>query len=57
MHMQVIEIVCNPVRTAYNMVKASTNYEVQMYGDRLNVAVNNYEQDYPIIKDLFEKTR
>lgn len=55
MHMQVIEIVCNPVRTAYNMVKASTNYEVQMYGDRLNVAVNNYEQDYPIIKDLFEK--
>ncbi|MDT3695886.1 MAG: ABC transporter ATP-binding protein [Ignavibacterium sp.] len=55
MHMQVIEIVCNPVRTAYNVVKASTNYEVQMYGDRLNVAVNDYEQDYPIIKDLFEK--
>lgn len=55
MHMQVIEIICNPVRKAYNVVKASTTYEVQMYGDRLNVAVTNYEQDYPIIKDVFEK--
>jgi len=55
MHMQVIEIVCNPIRTAYNVLKASTNFEVQMYGDRLNVAVNDYEKDYPIIKDLFEK--
>ncbi|HQJ45002.1 MAG TPA: ABC transporter ATP-binding protein [Ignavibacteriaceae bacterium] len=55
MHMQVIEIVCNPIRTAYNVLKSSTNFEVQMYGDRLNVAVNDYEKDYPIIKDLFEK--
>ncbi len=55
MHMQVIEIVCNPIRTAYNVLKTSTNFEVQMYGDRLNVAVNDYEKDYPIIKDLFEK--
>ncbi len=55
MHMQVIEIVCNPIRTAYNVLKSSTNFEVQMYGDRLNVAVNDYEKDYSIIKDLFEK--
>lgn len=55
MNMQVIEIVCNPVRIAYNAIKSETDFEVQMYGDRLNVAVNNYKDDYKIIKDLFMK--
>lgn len=55
MNMQVMEIVCNPVRTAYNLIKDSTDFEVQMYGDRLNIAVNNYQSDYVIIKELFER--
>lgn len=55
MNMQVMEIVCNPVRTAYNLIKDSTDFEVQMYGDRLNIAVSNYQSDYVIIKELFER--
>lgn len=55
MNMQVIEIVCNPVRSAYNMIKTKTEFEVQMYGDRLNVAVTDYERDYKIINELFTK--
>lgn len=55
MNMQVIEIVCSPIRDAYNAIKSSTDFEVQMYGDRLNVAVYDYERDYAIIKKIFEK--
>jgi ABC-2 type transport system ATP-binding protein len=55
MHMQVIEIVCSPIREAYNAIKSSTDYEVQMYGDRLNVSVYDYDKDYAVIKELFDK--
>ena len=55
MNMQVIEIVCSPIRDAYNAIKSSTDFEVQMYGDRLNVAVYDYERDYAIIKKIFDE--
>ena len=55
MHMQVIEIVCSPIREAYNVIKSSTEFEVQMYGDRLNVAVYDFDKDYSAIKELFNK--
>ena len=53
MNMLVLEIVCTPVRTAYNIIKSTTDFEVQMYGDRLNIAVSEYEKDYALIKKLF----
>jgi len=53
MQMTVIEIVCSPIREAYIAIKSKTDYEVQMYGDRLNVSVFQYERDYAIIKKLF----
>jgi ABC-2 type transport system ATP-binding protein len=55
LNLQIIEIVCSPARTAYNVIKAETNFEVQMYGDRLNVAVTDYETDYAKIKKLFSE--
>lgn len=54
-NMQVIEIVCSPIREAYNAIKSATDFEVQMYGDRLNVSVFEYERDYTIIKKLFDE--
>ena len=53
LNMQIIELVCTPVRTAYTIIKSRTDFEVQMYGDRLNIAVSEYDQDYAIIKKLF----
>ncbi len=55
MHMQVIEIVCSPIREAYNAIKSSTDFEVQMYGDRLNVSFYDFDKDYAVIKELFDK--
>jgi ABC-2 type transport system ATP-binding protein len=53
MNMQILEIVCMPTRKAYQVIRTNTNYEVQMYGDRLNVAVPDYENDYEHIRKLF----
>ncbi len=49
---QIVEIVCSPIRDAYNVIKSNTNYEVQMYGDRLNVALKSYDDEYAKLEKL-----
>jgi ABC-2 type transport system ATP-binding protein len=49
---QIVEIVCSPIRDAYNIIKNKTDYEVQMYGDRLNVALQNYDNEYQDLEKL-----
>lgn len=46
----VIEIVCKPVRDAYNIIKNNANHEAQLFGDRINVVVDNFKTDYPVIE-------
>lgn len=48
----IVEIVCSPIISAYKLLKEKNNYEVQMFGDRLNVAVDNYEKDFAVIEKL-----
>ena len=52
---QIVEIVCSPIRDAYSIIKVNTEYEVQMYGDRLNVALKNYDDQYPVLEKLLTK--
>ena len=49
----VIEIVCDPVRRAFNALRASET-EVQAFGDRLNVVVLDAERDLPPIRRQLE---
>jgi len=49
---QIVEIVCSPIREAYNLIKAGADFEVQMYGDRLNVALQNYDNQYQDLEKL-----
>jgi ABC-2 type transport system ATP-binding protein len=49
---EIVEIVCSPIRDAYKIIKAKTDYEVQMYGDRLNVALKNFDNQYPDLQKL-----
>jgi ABC-2 type transport system ATP-binding protein len=51
----VIEIVCSSVRKAYNLVKQNTKYEAQMFGDRIDVMVNDYKNEYKALKEMLEK--
>lgn len=50
----VVEIVCHPIRNAYMLIKEHTNYEVQMFGDRLNVVVNDSRNDSGEIETLLK---
>jgi len=36
----VLEVVCSPVREAFQIIKRKTDYDVQMFGDRLNIVIN-----------------
>ncbi|MCL4549461.1 MAG: ABC transporter ATP-binding protein [Bacteroidetes bacterium] len=48
----IVEIVCSPIIPAYKLLKEKSGYEVQMFGDRLNVAVYNYKNDFGAIEKL-----
>ncbi len=49
---QIIEVVCTPVIDAYKILKEKSGFEVQMFGDRIDAAVDNYEEDFKKIKNL-----
>lgn len=46
---EIIEIVSAPVKKAYEVVKNNFDYEVQMFGDRINIITKNYENDLALI--------
>jgi ABC-2 type transport system ATP-binding protein len=48
----IIEIVCSPIRHAYKILKEKSNYEVQVFGDRMDIVVTEYEKDYKNIEVL-----
>ena len=52
---EVIEIVCNNAREAQRLVKENTDYEVQMFGDRVDVMVGSYQNEYKSLEDLLKK--
>ena len=52
MNKSIVEIVCSPIIQAYKILKEKSNFETQMFGDRLNVAVTEYEKDYKNIEKL-----
>jgi len=50
----IVEVVCNPIRNAYNLIKSKTDFEVQMFGDRLNVVVDDCEKDCKELEALLK---
>lgn len=52
---QVVEIITSDIRNTYKIIKENTNFEVQLFGDRLDAALDNYENDFPGIKSLLDK--
>jgi ABC-2 type transport system ATP-binding protein len=52
---KIIEIVSPSIREAYNIIKENTSYEVQMFGDRIDTAVDDYEKDLSVLTGLLQK--
>lgn len=51
-----VEIICKPVKKAYSILKDEMNLETQIFGDRLNIGLENCEIKMPeIIKNLEER--
>ena len=48
----VVEIVCSPIRKAYQTIKENTEYDTQLFGDRINIVINNFDDEFPAIETL-----
>jgi ABC-2 type transport system ATP-binding protein len=55
MHEQIIEIIVPSIRETYNILKQNSKYKAQIFGDRIDIAVDNFETDYEKIRNLLEK--
>lgn len=50
-----LEIVCNNVKNAANIIKNNTKLEVQLFGDRMDIISDNYKDDYIKIKKILNE--
>lgn len=51
----IYEVVCTPVRKAYQILKNYSEYEIQIFGDRLNVAADNHDENEGKIRRILEE--
>ncbi|MBE0570282.1 MAG: ABC transporter ATP-binding protein [Ignavibacteriaceae bacterium] len=54
-HKQVVEIICNDIKKAYTVLKEKYDADVQIFGDRLNLVVDNVEQSLGELRSILEK--
>ena len=52
---EVIEIVCPEARKAYKMIKDEPRFEVQLFGDRIDIVVQNSSEQLNEILGLFKQ--
>jgi ABC-2 type transport system ATP-binding protein len=52
---EVIEIVCPEARKAYKIIKADSGFEVQLFGDRIDIVVQNSAVSLNNIIELFRQ--
>lgn len=46
----VVEIVCDDIKKAYKILNREAGNDVQIFGDRINIGLDNYEEGYPLIE-------
>lgn len=54
-HKQVIEIICNDIKKAYLVLKEKYETNVQIFGDRINLVVDNVEQAIEELNSSFNE--
>ncbi len=52
---ETLEVVCNPVREAFKKLQEQGNYEAQMFGDRINVVVEQGRNEEGNIRKLLSE--
>jgi len=54
---KILELVCTPVREANELIAEKLNYDIQMFGDRLNIVIDNYKVDTEKIESSLIKSK
>ncbi|MBN1301638.1 MAG: ABC transporter ATP-binding protein [Melioribacteraceae bacterium] len=52
---EVVEIVCEDVKKANNIIRLKTEFDSQMFGDRLDIVVDSFEKDLTVIEKLLNE--
>lgn len=47
-----MELVCDDIKSAYSILRNDKNFEVQIFGDRINVMVDNFEEEFDKISEI-----
>jgi ABC-2 type transport system ATP-binding protein len=55
MHKQVVELITPSIRETYDLLKNNYKFEVQIFGDRIDLVVDDYEKDFTAVKSQLEK--
>ena len=57
MHKIIFEIFTPRLREAYKIISEETGYELQLFGDRLDIAIDDYDKDHPVISKLLSENK
>jgi drug efflux transport system ATP-binding protein len=52
---EVLEVVCSPIREAFQIIKNQTEYDVQIFGDRINIVLDKKSEDINQIENILTK--
>ena len=52
---EIVEIISSEIRKSYKLIKEHLGFDVQLFGDRLNVMINDYSRDMGKINELLIK--
>lgn len=50
----IIEIVCSDVRKAYRLLRENLKNEIQLFGDRINISAENFNEEVNIIRNILD---
>jgi len=55
---EIVEVVCEPIHEAFTLLKGNPLLiDVQAFGDRLNVILENSKRDFPLIEKVLNENR
>jgi hypothetical protein len=48
-------MVCGEINRSHKIIRKSFHYELQAFGDRLNLMLNNVEKELPLVLEVLRK--
>lgn len=55
--MKALEIMCDDIKRGYDILRNEKEIKAQIFGDRINVMIENYENEFPIIEQILNSNK